>query len=96
LKRNLLTMIELANLFSLSPAFSIATFAVAGIGGFVAGYLLKAGIIAKHKKRVLNLENEMLSNHSRILALEKQITELKNETAKTDSKKESSSKLRAS
>lgn|GEM_PF-2457322 len=89
-------MIELANLFSLSPAFSIATVAVAGVAGFVAGYLVKSGVIAKHKKRVLSLENEMLSNHSRILELEKQITELKNETAKPDSKKESSSKLRAS
>lgn len=89
-------MIELANLFSLSPAFSIATVAAAGVVGFVVGYLFKSGVIAKHKKRILSLENEMLSNHSRILELEKQITELKNEAAKTDSKKESSSKLRAS
>ena len=89
-------MIELANLFSLPPAFSIVTVGAAGIVGFIAGYLLKSGIIAKHKKRILSLENEMLSNHSRILELEKQITELKNETAKPETKKESSSKLRAS
>lgn len=89
-------MIELANLFSLSPAFSIATVAAAGVVGFIVGYLFKSGVIAKHKKRILSLENEMLSNHSRILELEKQVTELKSEASKSDTKKESSSKLRAS
>ena len=69
-------MIELANFFSPSATYTIFTV------GFAAGLLFKYGIIAKHKKRVLSLENEMLSNHSRILDLEKQVTDLKNEKIK--------------
>ena len=90
-------MTELANLFPLSPAFSIVTVAAVAAAGFLIGYLFKSGVIAKHKKRVLNLENEMLSNHSRILNLEKQITELKNENSKLrDKENNGSSKLKAS
>jgi hypothetical protein len=89
-------MYELANLFYPSPLYTILYIALAFIMGFIAGYLLRSGIIAQHKKRILNLEEEMLANHSRILELEKQITDLKNDklivngkqplTAKTGSK----------
>jgi len=90
-------MTQLANLFSLSPAYSILTVAVAGGVGFIVGFLIKSGVIAKHKKRVLSVENEMLSSHSRILELEKQVTDLKSETAKLLNKDESlPSKLRVS
>jgi cell division protein FtsL len=89
-------MTQLANLFSLSPAYSILTVAVAGCIGFVLGLLLKSGVIAKHKKRVLSVENEMLSSHSRILELEKQVTDLKNEIAKLWNKDGGSSRLRVS
>ncbi len=75
-------MTELANIISPAPAFTIFTVAFAGIIGFIAGYLLRAAIIAKHKSRVLTLEDEMLANHSRILDLEKQVTDLKNEKIK--------------
>ena len=75
-------MIELANFFSPSATYTIFTVGFAAAGGFAAGLLFKYGIIAKHKKRVLSLENEMLSNHSRILDLEKQVTDLKNEKIK--------------
>jgi hypothetical protein len=34
------------------------------------------------KKRVISLEDEMLLNHSRILDLEKQVAQLKEENAK--------------
>lgn len=88
-------MIDLADLFSIPTAFSIVTVAIAGVVGFVIGYLLKSGVIAKHKKRILNLENEMLSNHSRILELEKQITELKDQNAKLKNMDGGSSKLKA-
>lgn len=89
-------MPELANIFSLSPAYSILTVAVAAGAGFIIGLILKSGVIAKHKRRVLDVENEMLSSHSRILELEKQITELKNEIAKYQDKNSGSSKLKAS
>jgi hypothetical protein len=91
-------MNELANFFSLSPVYSIATVGAAGVVGLVIGYLLKSSVVRKHKKRVLSLENEMLSNHSRILELEKQVTELKNENIKLTEKDKGSgsSKLKAS
>lgn len=90
-------MVQLANLFSLSPAYSILTVALAGGVGFVIGVLLKSSVIAKHKKRVMSVENEMLSSHSRILELEKQVTELKNEIAKFLNKDEGSpTRLRVS
>jgi len=88
-------MTQLANLFSLSPAYSIFTVALAGGVGFVIGLMLKSGVIAKHKKRVLNVENDMLANHSRILELEKQVTELKNENAKLRDRNSGSPKLKA-
>ena len=48
----------------------------AALAGFVVGYLLKMGVIEKHRKRVLKVENEMLANHSRILSLEKKVADL--------------------
>jgi len=61
-------------------------------------YLLKSGIIAKHKKRVMSLENEMLSNHARILNLEKENAQLRSEKLVIKSTPMTSSKveLRAS
>lgn len=89
-------MNELADLFSLSPVFSIATVAIAGIGGFIIGYFVKSGVIAKHKKRVLSLENEMLSNHSRILELEKKIADLKNDQSRRQDKEGGTTNLKIS
>jgi hypothetical protein len=45
------------------------------VGAFALGYLLKRAVIAKQRKRILNLEDEMLSNHARILELEKKLSE---------------------
>ena len=44
------------------------------VASFGLGMLIKKGIIAKQRKRILSLEDEMLSNHSRILALEKKLS----------------------
>jgi hypothetical protein len=46
------------------------------------GFFLKAGLLRKYKKRILSLEDEMLVNHARILELEKQAVELKEENTK--------------
>jgi len=89
-------MTQLADVISLSPAYSILTVAGAAGTGFVIGLLVKSGVVAKHKKRVLSVENEMLSSHSRILELEKQVTESKNEMAKLQDKNTSAAKLKAS
>jgi hypothetical protein len=85
-------MIELANFFSPSPTYTIVTVAAVGVVGFIIGYLFRSGIILKYKKRILSLEDEMLSNHSRILELEKETTDLKNERLMKNGKFASASK----
>jgi cell division protein FtsL len=42
------------------------------VAAAVAGYLLRSAQIASLKKKVINLENEMLSNHAEILELSKE------------------------
>ena len=46
-----------------------------GIMAFVAGFIIKAGVVLVQRKRILRLEDEMLANHSRILSLEKKVAE---------------------
>ena len=55
--------------------YSLITVAGTAIAAFGAGLLFKMAVVAKQRKRILNLENEMLSNHSRILELEQKIAE---------------------
>jgi hypothetical protein len=57
------------NSFSWETAFGLAA---AAFGG---GFFLRSAIIYKQRKRILRLEDEMLANHSRILALEKRVSE---------------------
>ena len=54
--------------------FSVYSLAFSGIIGLTAGFFTRMAINAKQKKNILKLENEMLSNHSRILTLEKQVS----------------------
>ena len=49
---------------------------VAAIAAFCLGLLYKRVMVAKQKKRILRPEDEMLSNHSTILGLEKKIAEI--------------------
>lgn len=58
------------------PLIITVSFAIAG---FVFGFLFKSLVIRKQRKRILQLEDEMLSSHSRILALEKRIADYKAE-----------------
>ena len=46
---------------------------------FALGFLFKSGVIYKQRKRILSLENEMVSNHAQILSLEKKLAEVKPE-----------------
>ena len=89
-------MTQLLNIFtpSTSNIFFIAM--IAGISGFALGFLWKATLISKHKKRVISLEDEMLLNHARILELEKQIVALKEENAKLSNKPLPKVELKAS
>ena len=72
-------MVAFIGFFSPAPVFTIISVASAAVLGFGIGFLLKSAKIAKHKKRILNLEDEMLSNHSRILKLQKEVSDLKKE-----------------
>ncbi|MEO8712596.1 MAG: hypothetical protein ABI405_10760 [Parafilimonas sp.] len=55
--------------------FSWGTVLGVGIIAFGLGLLLRSAIIFKQRKRILSLEEEMLSNHERILTLEKKMTD---------------------
>ncbi len=52
---------------------------VFAIAGFVIGFISKATAAKKQRKRILQLEDEMLASHSRILSLEKRIADYKSE-----------------
>ena len=62
-------------LADLKAPFATETVIAVGIIAFVAGFIIKAGIVFIQRKRILRLEDEMLSNHSRILSLEKKVAE---------------------
>ncbi|MBV9961835.1 MAG: hypothetical protein JO072_06265 [Parafilimonas sp.] len=59
--------------------YSLISLAGTAIASFGAGLLFKMAVVAKQRKRILSLEDEMLSNHSRILELEKKVTETRPE-----------------
>ena len=56
-------------------SFSWEILVVVAIVSFIVGMLGKSAIVFKQRKQILRLEDEMLSNHSRILALEKKVAE---------------------
>jgi hypothetical protein len=45
----------------------------------IAGYLMRSSQLAKSKKRILSLENEMLNNHAEILRLQKELVSFEKE-----------------
>ncbi len=44
---------------------------------FAGGFLIKSAIVFTQRKRILRLEDEMLSNHARILSLERRVSDQK-------------------
>lgn len=44
---------------------------------FGSGFLIKSAIVFTQRKRILRLEDEMLSNHARILSLERRVSDQK-------------------
>lgn len=66
----------------LPQSFTILSVTGVGIAGICVGALIKTGILAKQKKRMLQLEDEMLKNHARILKLEKNNAALKEDLKK--------------
>jgi hypothetical protein len=53
---------------------SVSIFLLAGLAlaSFVVGFLIRRNQIRVHRKKIVDLEKEMLSNHARILELEKE------------------------
>ena len=74
---------EIINIFTPSSTNIFFVSAITGLAGFAIGFLIKAAAIAKHKKRVIGLEDEMLTNHSRILELEKHVGKGKRKNHRT-------------
>ncbi|MEO8117448.1 MAG: hypothetical protein ABI653_07340 [Bacteroidota bacterium] len=70
-------MTNVANLLMLPQSFTIVSVVGAGIAGIISGVFVKSRVLAKQRKRILALEDEMLKNHARILKLEKRNTMLK-------------------
>jgi hypothetical protein len=68
-----------ANLIFIDSSYSWETTFGLAIVCLALGFIFKSGIIYKQRKRILNLEDEMISNHSRILSLEKKIADSKPE-----------------
>ena len=60
-------------------SFTWIDVAAAALISFILGFILKSTILFKQRKRILRLEDEMLSNHSSILELEKAIVEARKE-----------------
>jgi len=74
--------VVLANIFTPSSTNLIFVASISAISAFAFGILLKGAALAKHKKKILSLEDEMLANHARILELEKEAAELRDENTK--------------
>ena len=70
----------LADFLFFDAPFSETTLIAALLSGVAAGFLIRSAIIFKQRKRILRLEDEMLSNHARILSLEKRVSDGKKET----------------
>ncbi|MEO7209459.1 MAG: hypothetical protein ABIY35_00825 [Chitinophagaceae bacterium] len=73
-------MTNFASLLILPQSFTIVSVVGAGLAGIISGVFIKYRILAKQRKRILDLEDEMLKNHARILKLEKKNTQLKEDS----------------
>ena len=58
---------------------SVGILAATAIVSFALGLMIKTGVIGRQRKRILALEDEMLSNHAKILSLEKKLSEVQKE-----------------
>ena len=72
-------MTNLSTVLIAAGPLPLIPLAVTALVSLVIGMMIKNSVVAKHRKKVLKVENEMLGNHSRILSLEKRISELETE-----------------
>lgn len=69
----------LADFLFFNAPYSESTVILCTIIGASIGFIIRSAIIFKQRKRILRLEDEMLTNHARILSLEKRVSEAKKE-----------------
>jgi len=69
----------IVNLIFIDSSYSWETTFGLGIVCFALGFIFKSGVIHKQRKRILHLEDEMISNHAKILSLEKKLVDSKSE-----------------
>ena len=86
----------LEDIFNPPSSYSLLTVGSSFAVGLIMGLIFKNRLIAKGKRKVLHLEDEMLSNHSRILSLQKQISDIKKEKEKRINGEDHTVSLRAS
>lgn len=72
---------------------SIVLTIIAGLAGFITGYFIRSVIVAKQKKKIYILEEEMLSSHARILELQKELGEVKAKAANSQVAKKAELKV---
>ena len=64
------------NMLAIVVSVNIFLIALMCVFAFVLGYLVRSSFIAKCRKRISELESEMLRDNARILELEKEKVEL--------------------
>jgi hypothetical protein len=64
------------NMLAIVVSVNIFLIALVCVFAFVLGYLLRSGFISRCRKRISELEKEMLRDNARILELEKEKAEL--------------------
>lgn len=67
----------------LSMSINVIWLPVIAIICVILGFTFRSNQIRKCKKRILSLENEMLSNHAEILKLQQELVTLKKENLPT-------------
>ena len=73
-------MIMIIDLLSIKNALSWQIVLGLIVISFGLGFMVRSAIIFRQRKRILRLEDEMLANHSRILTLEKKVSEVRKES----------------
>ena len=66
----------MTNMLAIVVSVNIFLIALLCVFAFVLGYLLRSSFISKCKKRISELEKDMLRDNARILELEKEKVEL--------------------
>ena len=73
---SLILFVIMTDLLAIVVSVNVFLIALMCVFAFIAGYLLRSTFISKCRKRIADLEKEMLTDNARILELEKEKAEL--------------------